>query len=390
MPPHIKKRADRKGVYYLVDGRYMKSLGTTVKRFAEHRLEQYVKRQFGFAKGITVSDYFSEWIERKSEPLVRRSAVRDYKQHFTAYILPALGQMALSAVDLKAVERLRNSLLARGLTAKTARNVIVGSLRAMWRDAQADGLVDRVSFAGLRWPAVDRRLPETFTPEERDRILAWTAERLTFYYPFVLFQFATGCRPSEASGLRWADVSLSARTVAIQRSRHLRADNRTKTAGSWRVIQVSDELMGVLEQMRLPWHGENDAVFYNKVSASPLDANEWARIYWRRVCDGAQITRRKFYSTRHTSITEAVKRGENLLAIAQYHGTSVAMIERNYCGALTLGDQTKIKPAFASIGNVEGKSMVPTGLEPGSVTFDKLKQSINQAVRSAQKQRKVG
>ena len=46
MPPHLKKRLDRKGVYYLVDGRLLKSLGTTVKRFAEHRLDQYVKGKF--------------------------------------------------------------------------------------------------------------------------------------------------------------------------------------------------------------------------------------------------------------------------------------------------------------------------------------------------------
>ena len=387
MPPHLKKRLDRKGVYYLVDGRLLKSLGTTVKRFAEHRLDQYVKGKFGFGKGVTVADYYESWIDRKTEPMVRRSAVRDYKQHFNAYILPVMGKTPLAAVDMKAAERLRNIMLAKGLSVKTARNVIVGSLRAMWRDAMADGLLDRVPFAGLRWPAADRRLPEPFTNEESDKILVWVAEHQTFYYPFVLFQFSTGCRPSESTGLRWADISAEHCTVAIQRSRHLRADNRTKTAGSWRVIQVSRDLIDVLQQMRLPWHTDKDAVFYNKVSAAALDANEWMRIYWRKICEGANVEHRKFYSTRHTSITEAVKRGEQLLAVAQYHGTSVAMIERNYCGALAMGDQTKIKPEVAkSLNNV----VVPTGLEPGSLISDKIKQSVFQAVRSAQKLRKVG
>lgn len=387
MPPHIKKRTDRKGVYYLVDGRLIKSLGTTVKRFAEHRLDQYVKGKFGFGRGITVQEYFDQWIERKTEPMVRRSAVRDYRQHFKAYILPALGKLAMTAVDMRAVENLRNKMLAQGLSVKTARNVIVGSLRALWRDALADELIDRVPFAGLRWPASDRRLPEPFTSEERGKVLAWAADHLTFYYPFVLFQFLTGCRPSESTALRWSDISLERATVAIQRSRHLRTDNRTKTAGSWRLIQVSKDLIEVLQQMRLPWHTDTDAVFYNKVSASALDANEWGRIYWRRVCEGAEVEHRKFYSTRHTSITEAVKRGDNMLAIAQYHGTSVSMIERNYCGALTMGDQTNIKPDSAKLLN---NVVVPTGLEAVAPLSDNLRQQLNQAVMDAAQRRKVG
>jgi hypothetical protein len=42
---------------------------------------------------------------------------------------------------------------------------------------------------------------------------------------------------------------------------------------------------------------------------------------------------------------EAINRGENPLAVAQYCGTSLAMIQEDYCGALGLRlDQTKIEP----------------------------------------------
>ncbi len=43
------------------------------------------------------------------------------------------------------------------------------------------------------------------------------------------------------------------------------------------------------------------------------------------------IRHRKFYACRHTTITELVRAGHNLKAIADYVGTSVAMIEANYC-----------------------------------------------------------
>ena len=87
----------------------------------------------------------------------------------------------------------------------------------------------------------------------------------------------------------------------------------------------------------MPGHQNYDEyVFYNKANGGPLNTGQWARDYWKRICDGANVKRRKFYATRHTSITEAIKAGGNLLAIAQYHGTSVAMVEANYCGALEL------------------------------------------------------
>lgn len=142
-------------MYYLVDGRVIQSLGTTVKRFAEHRLDLYVKGKFGFVKGISVADYYSQWIERKREPMIRRSAIRDYRQHFGAYILPEIGKLALTAVDVRTLEKLRDQLLGRGLSAKTVRNILGASLRRMWRDARKDQMVERNPFEALDMPVRD-------------------------------------------------------------------------------------------------------------------------------------------------------------------------------------------------------------------------------------------
>ena len=53
----------------------------------------------------------------------------------------------------------------------------------------------------------------------------------------------------------------------------------------------------------------------------------------------------EFYATRHTFITQAIRRGENPLAVAQYCGTSLAMIQADYCGTVGLRfDQTVFEP----------------------------------------------
>jgi hypothetical protein len=67
---------------------------------------------------------------------------------------------------------------------------------------------------------------------------------------------------------------------------------------------------------------------------------------------------------RHTFITEQVKRGELLKAIAGC-GTSVVMIEQDYCGTLTLSDraldQTAVEPAASKFAALLAS---PTGFEP--------------------------
>jgi len=63
-----------------------------------NRLEQYVKGKCGLKPTPTVKEFFDRWIEKKIEPLFRRTQVRDYKQHFNAYILPKFKNIRLLAI----------------------------------------------------------------------------------------------------------------------------------------------------------------------------------------------------------------------------------------------------------------------------------------------------
>jgi integrase len=76
-----------------------------------------------------------------------------------------------------------------------------------------------------------------------------------------------------------------------------------------------------------------------------MNAKKWSEHNWAAALKALGIKHRKFYATRHTFITEAIKRGENILAVAQYCGTSVAMIQKDYCGPLGLAlDPTAVEP----------------------------------------------
>jgi hypothetical protein len=74
----------------------------------------------------------------------------------------------LARFSLEHLEDLRLRLQAKqGLGLKTTRNVIDGSLRAMFRDARKAGLEAAFPFGDLDWP---RRIvpgPDPFIEEER-------------------------------------------------------------------------------------------------------------------------------------------------------------------------------------------------------------------------------
>lgn len=133
----------------------------------------------------------------------------------------------------------------------------------------------------------------------------------------------------------------------------------TKTATSERVQVPID----VFEPLTLPSLviGE-DRLFLNKHRGS-LDANPWASDYRSRASKTLGVRHRKFYCTRHTFITEQVKKGLLLKSIADYCGTSVQMIEADYCGTLTLSDRTVFKP---QVSNYPKLLASPTGFEPVS------------------------
>ena len=112
---------------------------------------------FKTAKRITIGGYYDAWIMRKLPPLVRPSRGRDYRNHFRTYILPWIGEVELAGFSLEHLEDLRLHLQAeQRLGLKTIRNVIDGSLRAMFRDARKAGIDAAFPFADLDWPAPDR------------------------------------------------------------------------------------------------------------------------------------------------------------------------------------------------------------------------------------------
>jgi integrase len=298
------------------------------------------------SKPKTVGEFYLDWIERKKPPFIRPGLHHDYTRQFRRYILPKFEETPIIEVTLPVLEAFRSYLNQEmGLSLKSCRNIIDGTFRAMMRDARKHGISEKDHFADLEWPRVVSPKPDPFTAEERDVILKHFKEKHAYYYPFLSMLFGTGARPSEIIALRWGDVDLRARMLSITKSRYMDTDSPTKTAASEREIKLSEHLVSSLRSLK-PLHvTESEFVFKNH-EGNPIREDKWRAKYWYRALRACGIRPRKFYATRHTFISDALSHGLNIKWVAEYCGTSVAMIEKHYGKYIKNDSDEQLKRLF--------------------------------------------
>src|SRR5215813_465024 len=288
-------------------------------------------QRIGENKPLTVRKFCEEWIKRKKPPFVRRSLEGDYKQAFNRNILQFMGDLDLNSVTVDTLENFRMHLIEqRRLSIKSARNIIDGSLRAMFRDAGRR--IERNPFNDLPsnwWPRLPQREPDPYTEGERDRIINFYREhRPHKEYAFVYFRFYTGSRPSEAVALKWGSVDLRNRKAAFAVSRHLGEENAPKTRASHRTVTLLPNVVELLQTL-LPLHVGPESYVFTDADGLPIDQSEFARGF-QGVLRVLKIRPRPFYNTRHTFISVALTLGCNPKWIAEQTGTSLVMIQQNY------------------------------------------------------------
>jgi integrase len=345
-------------------------------------------------KPLTVGEYTAEtWLPRKVPPLVRASLAQTYRKHLRKHILPVFSDTRLDAITVSALEAFRMNLIdkvtGKGLAVKTARDLIDGSFRALFRDARKEELVTGDPFAALDWPGKVDPEPDPFTEEERDILLDYYWRKDRHWFPFVFTQFFTGLRPGEAIGLRRGSLDLRRGRLSVRASRTLGEDNPPKTKKSKRTITVRPEVVAVLRDMPQPLHLTADDFVFTTATGRPVDEERFVQQHWHRALRATAIRPRKFYATRHTFISASLEAGYNIKRLADYCGTSVEMIERHYAGylrdetpeeILRLGGQPSAPSNTPHHTPFPPAPSVKTGTLPG--TFRRARRSSRQVANA--------
>lgn len=228
------------------------------------------------------------------------------------------------------------------------------NLSAMGRWAIDQQLLEKNPFEGMcnsvKVPrADDENTIDPFTLAERHAILQAYQEHPDLWeYAFLIqFLFLTGCRPSEAFGLRWSSVGktrLVIRESAVQVKSQMIHKEGTKTE-KMRHFPVGPELEHFIGQLRRG--APTDPVFTK--DGKPMVYNYFLRSWGgyiqkgvryggivRKLADEGHIERyRSPYQCRHTMITQCLEAGVPLVQLARWVGNSPEILLKHYAGVLS-------------------------------------------------------
>jgi integrase len=176
---------------------------------------------------------------------------------------------------------------------------------------------------------------DSFTAEERDRLLATIKEHpyWCYYYRLIGFLFFTGCRPSEAIALTWGDITNSGQSLTFRSAAVFGEDGRLEIKAGLkqktsRTIKINEQVRFFISAMP-EGHCKADLVFPSP-SGKIVNTRNLAKRTWFPALESASIERKKLYQTRHTFITLALAAGISPQDVARYVGNSTKIIYENY------------------------------------------------------------
>ena len=265
---------------------------------------------------IQIWDQYAEW---KRPQIAASTFTRDYRKTRN-HILKLPTQAIARATEIR-------DWLGANLSPDASRRCLT-QIKAACNWASDEGIIAANPFLGLnireRKQKPKRRSP--FSTAERDAIIAAFERDHPHYVGYVRFLFLTGCRTSEANGLRWDDVKADA-IIFSHRLIEKKESDGLKSQDSRR-FPINGQLRSLLET--LPRTG--DYVFTSPTGFL-LDSHNFLNRVWKPTLKAIAIPYRDQYSTRHTFITQCLARGIPVATIAQWVGNKPETIYKHYAAA---------------------------------------------------------
>lgn len=323
----------------------------------------------------SLGEYLDEWLARRVTQL-RPTSLRGYRSAIRCYVHPTIGDVPLSRLDRRLLERLYADLLIRGgrngkaLSPKTVSHVHA-ILHGALKDAVLDGLLEANPAAHARRPSRDPHATDI-----DDDLQIWTVEQVAHFLDQVddhawraLWHLAvgTGARRGELLGLRWVDVDLAAGVIRIRRSlSKLGGVARllgTKTSRN-RTLSIGESVVRALERHRAEqqvrrrevgseWRDEWGLVFTDDVGA-PIDPMQ-VTVEFRRLVRVYDVPVIRLHDLRHTHASLLLSQGAPIKLVSERLGhAKIAMTMDVYAHLLPAMDGDATASLDASIRAARG------------------------------------
>lgn len=287
----------------------------------ERRLRTELLSPLRLAKEVpTFADYADEfqktYVLANNKASEREAKACILKHH----LLPAFGGIQLDAIKTHAIEVLKATLLAKGLSRKRVNNVLA-CLGKMLRYANEIEILEVVPRIKLL--KIDPQKFDFLTFEEFARLLEAMTDD-TERASAAAGRRGAGLRQGEIIALEWGEVDLVAATLTVRRS-SWRGHVGSPKSGRDRKIPLAKRLTAALKATR---HLRSELVFcYPDGSPLTRSAIEAALRY---ACKLAGLRRIGSHALRHTFCSHLAMRGAAPKAIQDLAGHSTLTMTLRY------------------------------------------------------------
>jgi integrase len=307
----------------------------------------------------TVGEWVAHYIDHLTG--VQSRTLQEYRGYLRVDIEPVLGVLPLSALGGDEIARWVQAMSTTGFSGKTIANKHA-LLSAALAAAVKAGHIDANPAAGARLPRTVRQEMVFLSREDFATLRNAITEP---WRPFVTFLVASGCRISEATALRPADVDVSKSTVRISvawkrgsEGYHL---GPPKTPKSRRTITVPAGVLADLDytgEWLFTNPGNGGRGKGGPVRAVNFRANVWRpaveRAWPSKDAEGNPIAnpkRPRVHDLRHTCASWMIQAGVPLPVVQQHLGHESITTTVDVYGHL---DRRSSQAAADAIGSALG------------------------------------
>ncbi|MER6007866.1 tyrosine-type recombinase/integrase [Nonomuraea angiospora] len=299
----------------------------------------------GLGAGYTVARWLRCWLQAQQG--LRPSTREGYADHVRLHLIPYLGRIELAQLTTRDIGRMFAALAGRCTRygkpiAPSTLHRIRATLRAALNAAVREGLIASNPARMIRLPASSRPYPQVWTDRrvaawrregEHPTVAVWTADQLAEFLVFarhdrlhVLWQLIAlrGLRRGEAAGLRWIDLDLDRRELAVNRQLvHTDAGLIVcppKIAASQRIIALDTETVRLLrrheqtERQRLGDAWRETGPIFTRVDGSPLRP-DYLTVRFRNLVRASGLPPIRLHDLRHGTASLALACGSDLRVV---------------------------------------------------------------------------
>lgn len=279
----------------------------------------------------TIADFLKDWLASIKSSIRVRSYER-YDGIVQRHLKPAIGRIRLEKLTPTDVQRLLDSKLEAGLSARTVQAIKI-VLGAALKQALRWQMVPRNVAQLVNSPRAQSKEMRVLSPEQARAFL--TASHGEPLHAVYLLALSTGLRRGELLALKWDDIDLDKGMLSVRRSLGRSVTEgiviaEPKTRQGRRSLHLSAQLVGALRvhrknqlerrlQAGADWK-DTGYVFTTGIGTS-LDPRVIG-IDFKRVLEKAELPSVRFHDLRHSAATIALSQGVHPKVVSEMLGHS--------------------------------------------------------------------